>query len=66
VFSLLGRSADAAAEAASATTLAIEKEGNIITKNNTEINESVMIVQRNCTSKEPWREKGVPVGRFTT
>jgi hypothetical protein len=53
VFSLLGRSAEAAAEAASATTLAIEKEGNIITKNNTEINESVIIVQRNCTSKEP-------------
>jgi hypothetical protein len=35
VFSLLGRSADAAAEAASATTLANEKEENIIkTKRN--------------------------------
>jgi hypothetical protein len=51
--SLLGRSADAAAEAANVTTLANEKEENIITKNKTEINESVITVQINCTSQEP-------------
>lgn len=42
MFSLLGRTADAAAEAASATTLANEKEENII-RNKNEMKECVSV-----------------------
>jgi hypothetical protein len=57
VFSLLGRTADAAAEAASATTLTNEKEENII-RNKNEMKECVS-VQYEIVQDERREERNV-------